>query len=552
MRPPPDTMSRKSLESARRAVLSARLVCVAAPAGFGKSTLVATWVTQWRRENITCAWVNLDPEDSEPSCFLHSLFSSLHQADAALAADPLSLLEANPVAPSSAVLDSLVDRLAEHDDEFVLVLEDYHFVTNPLVDETLAELLRRSPPQFHLVLTTRASLPPALDVLHLNGARMTLETEDLRFSREEVELFLTRNVAKPLVPERLAELRRFTGGWPAAVRAAAMGPLLKPRSPTDVRDLEGTLDLILESALDVLPPQLVQFMALTSILSALDTELCQVVTQDPRSPEFFVEVRTQNLLVHGVGADGQWLQYHPLLKDYLQRVVLERFNVDRRALHTRAAQWYADHGAWTEAVSHGLEGNNTGQAVEWLDECGMDLVKSGDLLTLLDWRRRFPSHLLQGHPSLQLAIAWGLALALRFDEAALLLGEVERQKHDVTATRGKETAGELAVIRATAAALKDDLPAASHWLHSFDDGGRIGDVWARNVASNVQRFLCWKAGRWVEIYQAPWELSSSTDDIRNAFATVYREIILGSVEMDQGRVALAEEHAKTAKRLATT
>jgi LuxR family maltose regulon positive regulatory protein len=177
----------------------------------------------------------------------------------------------------------------------------------------------------------------------------------------------------------------------------------------------------------------------------------------------------------------------------------------------------------------------------------MALIKRGDLFTLLEWQRQFPEELMRGQCEVRLAIAWGLALALRFDEALKLATDIEG---DIAATRLPESdlLHECQAIRSVAIALKDDseraLPLAQDCVN------RSSDPWTANVASNVVRFGHMKAGNLKRFHAAPWIPYSVDEDRRNVFASVYRHCLKGLAEERQIRLAAADGHYREGLRIA--
>ncbi|MBN9342731.1 MAG: LuxR family transcriptional regulator, partial [Comamonadaceae bacterium] len=231
--------------------------------------------------------------------------------------------------------------------------------------------------------------------------------------------------------------------------------------------------------------------------------------------------------------------------------VAQRLGVDPRLMHRRAAHWFAAQGAWTDAVRHALQAGDSQQAIAWLAHCCMALVKSGDLLTLLGWRRQLPPELLRTQPQVQLAVAWGLALAMRFAEAGPLLDEIERAAHQALAGQAlHDTLGECLAIRAVNTALQDDTLQAHAIARQWHERGHAGDAFTRNAMSNVMRYVHWKSGDLVRVYEQPWVATPPGDEQQIAFSTVYRHTLLGCIELQRARLGLAERHAREALRCA--
>jgi LuxR family maltose regulon positive regulatory protein len=253
------------------------------------------------------------------------------------------------------------------------------------------------------------------------------------------------------------------------------------------------------------------------------------------------------MLLTPLDNDGVWFRYHTLLAEYLrQRLEADR-GTETPELHRRAALWYASQKLWTEAVQHAIAAGDSERAISWIKNCAMALIRRGDLFTLLEWQRQFPDELMRGQCEVRLAIAWGLALALRFDEALKLATDIEGY---ITAMRLPESdlRYECQAIRSVAIALKDDSERALPLAQNCVNGS--SDPWIANVASNVVRFGHMKAGNLKQFHATPWIPYSVEEDRRNVFASVYRHCLKGLAEERQIRLAAADGHYREALRIA--
>jgi LuxR family maltose regulon positive regulatory protein len=245
------------------------------------------------------------------------------------------------------------------------------------------------------------------------------------------------------------------------------------------------------------------------------------------------------LLLVPLDHDGRWYRYHTLLSAYLaQRLEAELGSEEIATLHQRASHWYAAQELWTDAVRHALAAGDMDQAATWTKKCAMTLVKRGDLLTLLSWQRLLPTA--GCATELKLAIAWGMALAIRLGETQQLLREVESSLGNQDSAESVALACECATIRSVATALADDSEGASSIAE--DCLRRTNDPWTANVASNVVRFAHLKAGDLAKFYATPWIPYSSDEGRRNLFASVYRNCLQGLAEFQQLRWSAAERY----------
>jgi LuxR family transcriptional regulator, maltose regulon positive regulatory protein len=256
----------------------------------------------------------------------------------------------------------------------------------------------------------------------------------------------------------------------------------------------------------------------------------------------------RQLLLVPLDQEGRWYRYHPLLGGHLRQRLEAEHGDEIPELHRRACRWYSSQELWTDAVQHAIAAGDRDQAISWIGSCAMALVKKGDLLTLLGWQRLFPTELVRGQIKVRLAIAWGLALAMRFEESLQLLANIEHNIGSDDTHEGEVLGIECRTVRAVVALVSDDsrtaLPLAEACLR------QPTDPWTTNVASNVARFCHWKAGDLESFYATPWIPYSDDEDRWNVFSSIYRLCFQGLVEVQQLRLSAAEGYYLDAMRLA--
>ena len=528
-----------------------RLGVIKAPAGFGKSSLAAAWAEKLEQSGNTVGWLTIDPDDDDATRFLFYVSQALHHAWPDVGADAIELILENNLIDPAAILSSLINDLAEIEDEIYLFLEDYHWIGASRIHQTVAYFLKHAPSHCHVVLTTRTEPPLPLATLRAQNQLIEIDAEALRFDMQETQAFL--NSTKPGVLEipDIQLLQRKTEGWAAALRIISSMPSQPGLGLKEyVHNLSGSqrpIAAYLVEMLDGLPVEVVDFMLRTAILDRLSGPLCEAVTGSSSSGAILASLAQRQMLLTPLDHDGVWLRYHALLAEYLrQRLEADR-GLEVRELHKRAALWYASRELWTEAVQHAIAADDSDRAISWIKNCAMTLIKKGDLFTLLDWQRQFPDELMRGQPEVRLAIAWGLALALRFDEALQLATEIE---NDIAATHlpASDLLCECQTIRSVAFALKDDTERALPLGQACVNGS--SDPWTANVASNVLRYGHLKTGNLKQFHATPWIPYSAEEDRRNVFASVYRHCLKGLAEERQIRLAAADGNYREGLRIA--
>ncbi|WP_230426703.1 LuxR C-terminal-related transcriptional regulator [Cupriavidus yeoncheonensis] len=534
-----------------------RLTVIKAPAGFGKTSLAVAWLAQLQAEGARTAWLSVDEDDDEPARFVNHLTESLRLACGDIGASALSLTIDASLVPPRTVVAMLINELAQVDRHLYLFLDDYHLISVADIHDAVALLLQHGPPNLHIVLGTREDPPLPLARLRARNELLEVDASMLRFSFDETQRFLERECEAGLPYASVNQLHSATEGWAAALRlSATMLTRGDPRAGRSMEAPSGTsrpIAAYLEDMLACEPAELVGFMLRTSILDRLCAPLCLAVTGAGNSQALLDTLAARQLLLEPLDLEGRWFRYHQLLRDYLHQRLAAHAGSDVAELHRRAYRWYASEALWTDAVRHALAAGDKAAAVAMIGECAMALVRKGDLLTLLGWQRQLPAEILRGQAEVRLALARGMALALRFQEALAMLDTLEHDAADGALPDPDHCLWECKAIRAVMTALQDDPPGALRQAEAClaHPVGAVGvDTWTLNALTNIVRFGHWKAGRLAELYATPWIPYPVEDDPRNLFTTVYRSCLLGLAELQQMHFTLAERHFVQAMRMA--
>ena len=304
-----------------------RLVLVAAPAGFGKTTVVTQWLED--EPPATLGWVSLDAADDDLRRFLTLLVAAVRVAAPAgsgLGDDAATLLDTDRGIPADEVVVSLLADLDALPGPTVLVLDDYHVVATPAVHEAVTFLLDNLPPQVTLAITTRADPPLPLSRMRARGELLEVRAADLRFTGPEATAFLNDVMGLGLEPAQVAALEDRTEGWAAGLQLAALSVGGAPGASSGVGELiEGfagshrlVLDYLLEEVLDRLPEDLRTFLLDTSLLDELTAPLCDALTGRADGQQMLEALERANLFVVPLDDQRRWWRYHHLFADALR------------------------------------------------------------------------------------------------------------------------------------------------------------------------------------------------------------------------------------------
>ena len=392
----------------------ARLALVDAPAGFGKSTLVAQW-RAGQADGRRFAWVSLDHGDDDPARLWWYVVSALQRACPELGSEEiLGELRVQTPGVSGAVLPALANELAALTAPVVLVLEDYHVIKERSCHDQVAFLLLHLPPTAELVLITRADPPLRLARLRATGEMAEIRARELRFSPGHAAALVQTVSDVQLSEPDLADLMERTEGWPAGVYMAALS-LRGHRSPHAfigqfTGDNRFVVDFLAEEVLSRQPAEIRQFLARTSILSRFCAPLCDAVTGSADAAELIDVLEHQNLFLIPLDDNRQWYRYHHLFAQLLRSQLARTEPGIVTQLHERASDWHQRSGSAEEAVSHALAADDVAGAVGLITRHWAEYIDAGRAATVRGWMRSLGDERIAANPVMAHCAAWTAAL----------------------------------------------------------------------------------------------------------------------------------------------
>lgn len=384
-----------------------RLVLVAAPAGFGKTTLLTQWLT---RSDARVAWLSLDAGDADLRRFLTHLVAAVRVTSPEVGAEAVALLEGEGAFRAEDVVVGLVNDLDVLPGRTVIALDDYHVVESPEVHEAVTFLLDNLPPQVSLAMTTRADPPLPLSRLRARGELLEVRAADLRFTQGEATAFLNEVMGLGLSPQHVAALERRTEGWATGLQLAALSAARASDPDGFVEAFAGShrfvLDYLVEEVLEGQPEEVRSFLLETSVLDELNASLCDAVTGRRDSQQMLEALERANLFVVALDDQRQWWRYHHLFAEAL-RARLSAEDPERVArLHRSAADWYAEHDRLPDAVRHALASDDVERAADLVELAVPGMRQRREDRTMRDWLRALPEDVVRRRPLLSMHLAW--------------------------------------------------------------------------------------------------------------------------------------------------
>jgi LuxR family maltose regulon positive regulatory protein len=395
-----------------------KLTLISAPAGYGKSILVADWVANLQSsikdQKSATSWLSLEESDSQPDRFFTYFVAALRRADDLFCAELFATLQSGQVPPPDYLLATLVNEMLGWETPHFLVLDDFHHIQDVAILDTLTALLTHQPLNFHLVLVTREDPPLPLARLRARGQLTEIRAADLRFSESEAAHLLRDGLRLKLSAEDVARLTERTEGWAAGLQLAGVSLQGRENPEAFVQTLGGShrfiLDYLTEEALKTQPPDVQDFLLETSILPRLSGDLCDAVTGRTDSAALLESLLAANLFIIPLDDESHWYRYHHLFAELLQHI-LRRERTDRLPeLHQRASLWHEAQGDPGAAIQHGLQAADYERVAVLMKRHHWELINRGYGRAMETWLQTIPAGLCANCPQIYLSIVWGQML----------------------------------------------------------------------------------------------------------------------------------------------
>jgi LuxR family maltose regulon positive regulatory protein len=487
------------------------LTLVSAPAGFGKSTLLTDWLTEWQGAappgERSVAWLSLDQRDNDPALFWTYVATALDSAVSGVGAGALALLRASQP-PAETVVATLLNDLGAVPDDVLLVLDDFHVIESRDVGEGVAFLLDHLPPRMRLVLAGRAD--PALPLARLRGRGELVEIRaaDLRFTPDETAAYLNEVMGLELTARDVAALEERTEGWIAALQLAALSMQGRDDAAGFIAGFAGDdryiVDYLAEEVLQRQPERVRSFLLQTSFLNRLTGSLCDAVTAQDDGRAMLEALDRGNLFLVPLDDRRRWYRYHHLFADVLQARLLDEQPGDVRDLHRRASAWYEQDGERSEAIHHALAAEDFERAADLVELALPALRKGRQEATLRRWLEALPDELFRVRPVLTVGYVSSLMVSGEIEGVEERLRQAERWLDPTT-----DGAAEMVVVdeegfrtlptaismyRAGAALVRGDVAGTmTHARRALDLAGE-DDHLARGAPAALLGLAYWTSG----------------------------------------------------------
>ncbi len=546
----PNQIARPRLSNLLNGSLDRALILVSAPAGYGKTTLVSSWLKEKR---IPSAWLSLDGSDNDPVRFLQYLLAALVPFAPGIEDELQGMLQGIPSAQFENEINLLANELASFSNPFVLILDDFHVIYSEAVLRILTHLLDHLPSQMHLVILTRTDPSLPLSRFRVRNQLLDIRADQLRFTRDEIAAFLNEAMGLTLSSNDLSAMEMRTEGWIAGLQLAAL-------SMQGSKDIHGfvsaftgshhyVMDYLVEEVLKLQPKKVGTFLLQTSILDRLCGSLCEAVveadTTGPIDGHAILEALDKmNLFVIPLDDERHWYRYHHLFADVLRKRLEHQYSHLLPELHRRASLWYEQNGFIAESIQQAIAAGDQDRAAQMIEQNGCFLLMSGEVTTLLNWADaiEFQS---ESHPWLAIQKAWAHAITGHLNQVEPILQAPEKLLSPLEPTVEVRTMlGTIAAARAYCANSQGDTHAAAEYArHALDllpDCSSISQS-IRSVSTSILGDASWINGNLEEAIRAYTDAIRIGRQAENLHMVIIANSNLGDVLFEQGQLHRAAD-----------
>lgn len=421
-------MARKHLIERIQEAVTAKLILVEAPAGFGKTTLLRHIYDVFSERGWATAWLTLDAGDNDLDRFMTSLGQAFLQMNRISSALPAVPAESESLSPDNRHSFELTHAIVSLPGPLMLILDEFEHLHNPALLSLIQQLTEMLGPQQKIVISSREQ--PALSIGRLRAHQQLLKINaaQLRFTADETDQFLHEKCGLKLDDQDAQKLHEITEGWPAALWLSSLALENNDDPKRFINTFSGTNTAIAaylaEDVLSRKPAHLQNFILQTSILQKFCAESCNAVTQREDSRELLLEIERSNMFTTALDEQHSWFSYHPLFAEFLRAQLERQYPGLAPTLHHRASNWYIEQQRPVPAIDHAIASGDHDLVICMLNQYSEALFMQGRIRLIARWCDTLERSRLLASPKLTMLYAGALIHINRGTEALALLDAV--------------------------------------------------------------------------------------------------------------------------------
>ena len=532
------------------------LTLISAPAGFGKTTLLADWATQF---SSAIGWVSLEPDDNDPVRFMTYLIMGLKSVKTDIGELSLGMLTSRQFPTLQSAIVPLLNDISQNSAQFFIVLDDYQVITSVQIHKIMSFLIEHQCPNLHLVIATRSDPFLPLARLRARNQITDLRAEDLRFSITEAEEFLNSDMGLGLSSQDIAMLGERTEGWIAGLQMAALSMSTRADKTTFIEQFGGShhyiMDYLVDEVLSQQPDIIHSFLLKTSILERLSGSLCDALTGNSNGYEMLEELERLNLFLIALDDEHHWYRYHHLFAQLLRSRAEKIFGENAiKVLHQQAASWYDKKEMLEEAVFHAIAAQDYKHVSCLIEQNTRKILAHGEFDLAMKWIGFLPAEIINSRPWLLAFKARILGILNRTQEMMPILDKLEQQiKQKPNDNELNAINAFVSYLRAMAAYKESDLEQALHLAALAQQQAKGDDLEFQNNLLMLIGSIQLDLGKITEATRAFSEVTktvsnnNSLNDIRLIFSAM---VNLADIQGIRGELSEAEEIYNNARNIA--
>ena len=569
--------------------LNHKLTLISAPAGFGKTTLVSSWLNHFGThtneqhkdefERVRAAWISIDERDNDPALFWSYVVAAFQTIVPKFGQNVQTMLNSGSAFSPQVVVTMCLNEFVESqqneqvETQILLILDDYHLITTQTIHDSLNFMLDHLPPFLHLVITTRADPPLKLSYRHGRSEIIQIRAADLSFRSGESAEFLNGQMQLDLPLNDIETLSNRTEGWIAGLQLAALSLQEQSDKHQFVLDFAGDdryiADYLIDEVLQSQPAYIQDFLLKTSILNQLTGPLCKELTGQNNSQTILDQLERYNLFLSPLDNRREWYRYHSLFADLLRQRLRETLSeTEIAAIHQQASQWYEERGEIIESIEHAMLGQDFTNAAQLIVDWSGEIFQQFKLNAIVGWIESLPASITVSKPVLSMINAWALLALGKTKAVEDCLDSIENRIgiRTVNVTPGRlaeldpETRGaiiEVVVIRSVIAINQFNIQKTLEWCqavepylkdttqpHLFNPPSALRTVVLFNLGL-ANEF----SGDGLSSQKAFEEAAALSSEQKNANILTMSIAHLGQLQMLQGNLYQAEKTYQQALKL---
>lgn len=387
--------------------LKYKLILINAPAGYGKTCLITSWISQRRKGKLITTWLSLDEEDNDPelfwSYFLLSFYKNIEKENCLSSyqiSEQFNRLQ----------LTNLINSVANLDRDVLMVIEDFNVITDYKIIKDLKYMIKNMPPNMHILISGRSFIDLGLAKFRVSGDILEINENDLIFTLEETSEFFNKVANISLSEEKCKLINNETEGWIAAMQIFALMMKNLNKNSFD-KYINGNKNFIFnyiaEEVFSNLHEDIKKFLIFTSIFDQFSSEICNYVLGISNSEEIITEIAALNLFVISIDDEQKWFRYHNLFRSFLKSHLNDLETVKIYEVFNGIGEWYESKKQIRMAIENYIKGNNFKKTAELIQQISPQILHRGEANLLYKWNKMLPECIVNANPRLILNSAWG-------------------------------------------------------------------------------------------------------------------------------------------------